>query len=122
MPKTAKASCCPAPRRKPSPLAPAARYRARAEIVKALAHPTRLMIVDKLAGGECCVCELRDLAGSDLSTVSRHLALLQKAGIISGEKRGLFVYYSLCCPCLSGFFGCVENVLKRRATTMAEHL
>lgn len=121
MKTTANASACrPAPAAKP--LLSPARYRSRAEIVKALAHPTRLMIVDKLAAGECCVCELRDLAGTDISTVSRHLALLQKAGIIIGEKRGLYVYYRLRCPCLAGFFACVEQVLQNRADTLAKEL
>ena len=96
------------------------RYRARAEIVKALAHPTRLMIVDKLAGGECCVCDLQALAGVDISTVSKHLSLLKKAGIVEDEKRGLWVFYRLCCPCLGDFFGCIEGVLKKRAEKMAK--
>jgi ArsR family transcriptional regulator len=118
--KTAKTVCCTAEcsgtNCQPPKLLTPARYRARAEIVKALAHPTRLMMVDKLAAGECCVCELRDLAGVDISTVSRHLALLQKAGIIASDKRGLYVYYRLCCPCIGDFFGCIERILQKRAS------
>jgi ArsR family transcriptional regulator len=124
--KTTRTTCstaeCSGTSCRPSELLTPVRYRARAEIVKALAHPTRLMIVDKLAGGECCVCELRDLAGADISTVSRHLALLQKAGIIASDKRGLYVYYRLCCPCIGDFFGCIERILQKRSDDAAKHL
>lgn len=89
-----------------------AKYEARAAIVKALAHPARLFIVDELSKGERCVCDLTRMVGSDISTVSKHLAVLKAAGILRDEKRGSQVYYSLRCPCLSGLFDCVERVLK----------
>lgn len=88
------------------------KYEARAKVIKALAHPTRLFIVDELSGGERCVCELRDMIGADISTVSKHLAVLKQAGIVEDEKRGLQVWYSLKVPCILKFFGCVEDVLK----------
>ncbi len=90
-------------------------FDARAEIVKALAHPTRLYIVNELSKGERCVCELRDGVGADLSTVSKHLSVLKNAGIVDDEKRGLQVFYRLCCPCILNFFGCVESVLQENA-------
>ncbi|MCK4461366.1 MAG: winged helix-turn-helix transcriptional regulator, partial [candidate division Zixibacteria bacterium] len=62
------------------------RYEARAHIMKALAHPTRLFIVDELSRGERCVCELRDMIGADVSTVSRHLSVLREAGVVEDEK------------------------------------
>jgi DNA-binding transcriptional ArsR family regulator len=88
------------------------KYEARAKVVKAMAHPTRLLIVDELAKGEKCVCELRDMIGADISTVSKHLSVLKQAGIVEDEKRGLQVWYSLKVPCILNFFGCVEDVLK----------
>lgn len=88
------------------------RYEARAKIMKAMAHPSRLLMVDELAKGERCVCELRDLVGADISTVSKHLSVLKEAGIVSDEKRGLQVWYNLRVPCILNFFGCVEDVLK----------
>ena len=58
-----------------------AQYEARAHIIKALAHPARLLIVDELSKhGERCVCELTEMIGSDMSTVSRHLAELKAPG------------------------------------------
>lgn len=88
------------------------RYEARAKIIKAMGHPTRLFIVDELAKGEHCVCELRDMIGADISTVSKHLSVLKQAGIVEDEKRGLQVWYNLKMPCILKFFGCVEDVLK----------
>lgn len=88
------------------------KYVARARIIKAMAHPTRLFIVDELSKGERCVCDLRDMVGADISTVSKHLSVLKQAGIIEDEKRGLKVWYNLKVPCILNFFGCVEDVLK----------
>jgi ArsR family transcriptional regulator len=93
-----------------------AKYAARAKVIKAMAHPTRLFIVDELARRrERCVCELTEMIGSDMSTVSRHLAMLKNAGIIEDEKRGAAVYYRLRCPCATDFSQCVETVLNRNA-------
>jgi DNA-binding transcriptional ArsR family regulator len=96
-----------------------ATYQRRAAVVKALAHPSRLLIVDELSRGERCVCELTDLVGSDISTVSKHLSVLKKAGIVQDEKRGLQVFYRLRCPCVLRFFDCIEAVIeeKERAIT-----
>ena len=90
-------------------------YDARARIVKALAHPTRLFLVDELSRGERCVCELTRMVGADMSTVSKHLAVLRSAGIVEDEKRGSQVFYTLRCPCVLNFFTCVESVLKTNA-------
>ena len=90
-------------------------FEARAGIVKALAHPTRLFIVDELSKGERCVCELREEIGADISTVSKHLLVLKNAGIVEDDKRGLQVFYRLRVPCIMNFFGCVENVLQENA-------
>lgn len=92
-----------------------ARYEARAKVVKALAHPTRLFIVDEIGKGERCVCELTEMIGADISTVSKHLSVLKQAGLVADEKRGLMVYYRLNTPCLSGLFDCVEGVLRSNA-------
>lgn len=92
-----------------------AKYEARARIIKALAHPTRLFIVDEIAKGERCVCDLTAMVGADISTVSKHLSVLKQAGLVADEKRGLMVYYRLKTPCLTGLFDCVEGVLRSNA-------
>ena len=91
------------------------RLEARARILKAMAHPTRLFVVEELAKGERCVCELTEIIGSDMSTVSRHLGVLRSAGIIADERRGSQVFYTLRCPCVLRFFSCVEGVLAANA-------
>ena len=89
-----------------------ARYEARVRVVKAMAHPTRMFIVDELSRvGERCVCELTEMVGADISTVSKHLSILKNAGIITDDKRGNQVYYSLRVPCILDFFRCVESVI-----------
>jgi DNA-binding transcriptional ArsR family regulator len=87
------------------------RFDARARIVKALAHPTRLFVVDELSRGTRCVCELQRMVGADMSTVSKHLSILRAAGIVEVDKRGAQVFYSLRVPCILKFFSCVETVL-----------
>jgi DNA-binding transcriptional ArsR family regulator len=92
------------------------RYEGRAAIIKAVAHPTRLFIVDELGrAGEKCVCELTRLIGADMSTVSKHLALLKNAGLITDDKRGNQVYYRLRVPFILEFFRCVESVIQCNA-------
>lgn len=97
-------------------------YRERARIIKALAHPTRLYIVDQLSRSPRCVCELTALIGADVSTVSKHLALLRSAGLVEDEKRGAQVWYRLCAPCILNFIGCVEGVIERNASEQAGYV
>jgi ArsR family transcriptional regulator len=92
-----------------------ARLEARARVIKALAHPTRLFIVDELSRGERCVCELTAMIGADVSTVSKHLASLKNAGLLTDEKRGAQVFYALRTPCILDFMSCVERVLSTSA-------
>ncbi len=94
-----------------------ARLEIRATMLKAIAHPTRLFILDELSGGKRCVCELTEMIGADVSTVSKHLAVLKGAGIVRDEKEGLKVYYSIAIPCALDFFGCVDRVIRKEAET-----
>lgn len=87
-----------------------AEYKAKARIIKALAHPTRLFIVDELSHGERCVCELTNMIGVEMPTVSRHLSQLKSAGLLEDEKRGAQVFYHVRVPCVLNFFKCVEAV------------
>ena len=88
------------------------RYQMRARIIKAMAHATRMFLVDELAKGPRCVCELTEMVGDDISTVSKHLSVLKNAGLVFDEKQGTSVFYSLRCRCILDFFSCVESVLK----------
>lgn len=84
----------------------------RAKVIKAMAHPSRLMIIDELGHGERCVCELQELVGHDMSTVSKHLAVLKNAGIVIDERRGKQIFYTLKVPCILKFFHCIESVVE----------
>ena len=97
-------------------------YTAKAAVLKALAHPTRLWMAEQLAQGERCVCEFVDAIGADFSTVSKHLSVLKQNGIVEDEKRGKQVYYRLKVPCVLQFMGCIEAVLESQAKTSATFL
>ena len=84
--------------------------RRRAQILKAMGHPSRLLVLEALADGEKCVGELQMIVGSDFSTVSRHLAVLKNAGIIQDRKQGAQVFYSLRAPCVLDFLTCIDAV------------
>lgn len=68
-------------------------YETLAEYLKALSHPTRIKIVKYLKEGERCVCEIFPYLGEEQSNISRHLAALKRAGILSSRKEGVSVYY-----------------------------
>jgi len=102
---------------KRKPRYPRERYRARAAIAKALAHPTRLMILEALEQRETCVCDLTELVGADQSTVSKHLAVLKQAGLVEDRKDGVMAFYRIRVCCLQGFWECIETVLAENLKT-----
>ena len=66
-----------------------------AGLIKSLADPTRLRIVDTLIDGEKNVGEIATVLGVEIVNVSHHLQVLRQAGVVTNEKRGRFVAYSL---------------------------
>lgn len=92
-----------------------ARYETRASILKALAHPTRLFMIEELSKKSHCVCDLTEMVGLDVSTVSKHLSILKNAGLVNVEKKGKQVFYSLRMRCALNFLDCVEAVLREQA-------
>ena len=93
---------------------------ARAAVLKALAHPTRLWLLEQLQQQEQCVCELTDGVNADISTVSKHLSVLKQVGIISSRREGKQIYYRLETPCLLKMLGCLETVIEKNARNHAE--
>ncbi len=89
------------------------RSEGRAAILKALAHPSRIFIAEKLSEKPYCVCELTAMIGADTSTISKHLSILKNAGIITDKKKGTAVYYSLETPCILRLISCVESVIEQ---------
>jgi DNA-binding transcriptional ArsR family regulator len=91
-----------------------ARCEMRAGVLKALAHPIRLFMIEQLARKSYCVSELTEMVGIEVSTVSKHLSLLKNAGLLKDDKKGKQVYYSLRMRCALNFLDCVEAVLKEQ--------
>ncbi|SFV73349.1 ArsR/SmtB family transcription factor [Desulfovibrio piger] len=95
---------------------------AQARIFKALGHPSRLLMVDALRDGEKCVCDLQALVGDDMSTVSKHLAVLRDAGVVTRRKQGVNIYYSLALCCLDQFLACTGQLLEKRILSQMDML
>lgn len=79
------------------------RYEARARVVKALAHPSRLSMIDQLPESGRFASELKQFVNSALPTVSKHLAILRNAGFVQDEKRGVQGFNWLRMTCVTGF-------------------
>ncbi len=70
-------------------------YQKEAEILKALAHPTRLKIVDAVKDGKVCVSHLVELTGMSQSCVSQHLSILRNMGVVEPSRNGNLICYAL---------------------------
>jgi len=89
-------------------------YRMKAEVLKAMAHPLRLAMVEFLKDRERCVCEIVEHLGAGQPNISRHLALMVRAGVLSNRKEGLKVFYRVRTPCVLYFLSCVDGVIRAR--------
>jgi ArsR family transcriptional regulator len=91
-----------------------------AERFRALAEPTRIKLLDQLREGEATVLELTALVGTTQQNVSKHLNLLQHAGLVARRKQGNFAYYRLIddtvytlCEAVCGTLQNRSNALRR---------
>lgn len=87
------------------------RYELRAHMFKAMAHPMRIRLLEKLKDRPWCVCELAAEVGIDKSVASKHLSQLKEAGLIDDEKRGTQVEYHLTAPCVLDLASCAEGAV-----------
>lgn len=87
------------------------RFALRAEMFKALSHPMRLVMLEKLKDRPWCVCELAAEVGIEKSVASKHLSQLKAAGLIEDEKRGTLVEYRLVAPCILDMAACAEGAI-----------
>jgi ArsR family transcriptional regulator len=69
-----------------------------ASLFAALADTTRLRLLNLMVGREVCVCHFVDILGQSQPKISRHLAYLRKAGIVSARREGKWMHYSICTP------------------------
>ncbi len=65
------------------------------DVAKALGNPARLRVLAMLRGGSLCVCQIASVLRFSSSTVSTHLSELRRSGLVTEEKRGKWVHYSL---------------------------
>lgn len=79
----------------PDPAAMARHAAAAAALLKALAHPARLLVMCRLVEGECSVGELQPLAGLSMSALSQHLAVLRELELVTTRRAAQTVYYAL---------------------------
>jgi ArsR family transcriptional regulator len=84
----------------------------RSNIIKAMAHPVRLLIIEYLKEGPQAFSEIFGLFDLDKSTVSKHLHVLKETGIVTSRKSGADMVYTLEVPCVTDFFGCVTAVIE----------
>ena len=89
-------------------------YELKAQVIQAIAHPIRLAIVDFLEDGEQCVCDIAGHVGAERSNVSRHLAVMVKAGVLEHRKDGLRMLYTLKTPCIIECLSCITAVLREQ--------
>ena len=84
----------------------------RVKVVKAMAHPVRLMVIEFLLGGERPFSAIFNLFQLDKSTISKHLLVLKESGVISSRKTGREMIFKLEVPCVADFFSCATVVIQ----------
>jgi len=97
-------------------------YELKAEMIQAAAHPLRLALIDALEDGEMCVGDLARAVSAERSNVSRHLAVMVKAGLLKSRRNGLNVLYTMRAPCMRKFLDCVTDLLRAKLKTDREVL
>jgi ArsR family transcriptional regulator len=104
------ADCCAPLRREPLDADASATL---AEAFKALADPVRLQLLNLIATaetGEACACDLVEPVGRSQPTVSHHLRILREAGLVRGERRGTWIWYSIRSEALDRFSGIASEL------------
>jgi ArsR family transcriptional regulator len=90
----------------------------KAEILKTLAQPTRLKILETLRNGEKCICEIVPAINGEQSNVSRHISLMEKAHLVITRKEGVRVMVKVKNPEIFEILDMVRDILKKQ---MKEH-
>jgi len=96
--------------------------RVRSEILKAIAQPTRLKIIEFLRDGERCVCEIFPAIAEEQSNTSRHLNLMQGCGILARRKDGIKIMYRLKHPEVLEIVELASTILKKEISCKNELL
>ena len=86
----------------------------KAEVLKALAQPTRLKILECLRDGERCICEIIPAINGEQSNISRHISLMQKSHLITTRKDGVKLMVQVRDPQIFDILDQVSLILKRQ--------
>ena len=91
----------------------------KSEVLKALAQPTRLKILDCLRGGERCICEIIPAVGGEQSNISRHISLMQKGRLVTTRKDGVKVMVKVTDPRIFAILDQVGVFLKNQMSVQS---
>jgi len=86
----------------------------KAEILKALAQPTRLKILELLRNGEKCICEIVPAINGEQSNISRHISLMQKSHLVTTRKDGVKVMVKVSDPRVFEILDSIALLLKKQ--------
>ena len=86
----------------------------KAEILKALAQPTRLKILELLRNGERCICEIVPAINGEQSNISRHISLMQKSNLVTTRKDGVKVMVKVKDPKVFEILDSIALLLKKQ--------
>ncbi len=92
--------------------------RFKADYLKALAHPVRIRVLEVLRGGEAAVGEVQAQVAADVANISQHLAVLRNAGIVTTQKSGLSVLYSVRDPEVFTVLDALREIFTHRLDSM----
>ncbi len=87
----------------------------KADLFKAIAHPTRIRILELLKDGELCVCDIFEELNVEQANTSQHLAVLKKQDVLQSRKEGLRVIYSIKYPEIIDLLGIADKILLQQA-------
>lgn len=88
----------------------------KAEVLKALAQPTRLKILELLRNGEKCICEIVPALNGEQSNISRHISLMQKSNLVSTRKDGVRVMVKVKDPKIFDILDKVSSILRSQVS------
>ena len=86
----------------------------KAEVLKTLAQPTRLKILELLRNGEKCICEIVPAINGEQSNISRHISLMQKSNLVTTRKDGVKVMVKVRDPKIFEILDSVNLLLKKQ--------
>ncbi|WP_003540235.1 ArsR/SmtB family transcription factor [Desulfotomaculum nigrificans] len=88
----------------------------KADMFKAIAHPTRIRILELLKDGEHCVCDIFEALNVEQANTSQHLAILKRQDILQSRKEGLRVIYSIKYPEIIELLEVADKILVLQAS------